>query len=105
MIVAAPALVKVYRQVDAQGIKDAELEEFMSELVMFMYYELRDLVKWGWLKWILKLAFKWFAAKKLGVLLANLVRYLDGKLDETEIDDRLRAIIQGVRNWLNGAEI
>jgi len=105
LIVAAPALMKVYRAVDAEGIKDSELDAFMTDLVMFMYYELDDLIKWGWLKWILKLVFKWFAAKKLGKLLSQVVRYIDGKLDATEVDERVLTILQGVRNWLNGVAI
>ncbi len=104
-IVAAPALMALYRKIGDEGIKDAELEQFMNDLVMFMYYELRDLVRWGWMKWILKLVFKWYAAKKLGSLLAQVVRYLDGKLDATQVDERVIGIAQGVRNWLNGVSI
>lgn len=105
LIVGTPALVKIHGAVQAEGIADTELESFMTDLVQFTYYELDDLIKWGWLKWVLKLVFKFYAAKKLGKLLADLVRYIDGKLDATDVDERIVSIYQGVRNWLNGAEI
>jgi len=105
IIVAAPAVVALYRNVSAQGLVDAELEDFMTDLVLFGYYEVSDLIKWGILKIFLKAAFKLYVARKIGKVLANLVRYADGKLDATDVDEKVLAIYQGVKSWLNGAEI
>ena len=98
--VAIPSVMEIYRAVGGIEIEDTELEAFMADLVMFTYYEVSDLIKWTWLKWLTKLFFKFYATKKLGRTLADLVRYIDGKLEKSQVDDKILKLYQGVRNWL-----
>ena len=84
-------------------VPEEDYEEFFGELIKFMYFEVIDLVKIpGWIKGLFGWLLRRIAAKKGGKLLADLFLYLEGKVEDVEVNDTVKTIANVIRSIWDG---
>lgn len=99
IVAASPVLKGIYDEFYYILKDEKEALVFLTELVIFIYYEIEDNIKvWGWLKAIFRLVFKVWAAGKIAKYLKMAFDYVDGNVTnltnkvKTKVDKYLEVL-------------
>lgn len=81
LVAACPVLKGVYSEFYGTLKDEKEAEAFLRDLVIFIYYEIEEKIDtWGWLKGILRLVLRLWAAGKAAKYLKIAFDYVDGRV-------------------------